>query len=78
MSSGITERAPAVRNVTRPVSCALDQDLSPAGPVRLLSLNCKALSCVLSAVLNVSFSTGTSVNNATPVVRPAQVRVEEI
>lgn len=78
MSSAITERAPTVRNVTRPVSCALDQDPSPARPVCPLSWNCKALSCVLNVVLNASFSSPTSANNATPVVRPAQVRVEEI
>lgn len=76
ISSDITERAPTVRDVTSPVSCAQDQGLSPAGSVHLPFWSCKAPNCALSTARNASISSMTSANSATPVVRPAQVQME--
>lgn len=73
IATGITERAPTVRNVTRPVTSVQDQVLSPAWPVHLLFWSCTAPSCALSAAHTASINSMSSAINATPVVRPAQV-----
>lgn len=76
ISSGITKRAPAVRNVTSPVSCVRDRGLSPAGPVHVLFWSFKAPSCVLSTAHAASISSVKSANSATPAVKPAQVQIK--